>query len=199
MPVQPFSPNNFFETSKQTAEGPAELQAFVSRACSLRFCTLYLHLHHPAYARFSGDPTIGQQRKAQGRQSASQPTTAHRLILPPSPDPVVGLGSPTTDARVPNVRFGAGFLGGFLGGDRRIKIGNTNFRVSQGCSFCCLGSPSAAQHTTIQLHPRLHSYSTSGPDLVIDDQDATHYNYCHYRHQQGPRKTLHGASQAVHN
>lgn len=111
MPNQPLSPNDFFETSKQTAAGEAELQASVSRACRLCFCTLYLHLHHPAYARFSGDPTIGQQRKAQGRQSASQPTTTHRLILPPSPDPVVELGSPTTDARVPQSVFGADFLG----------------------------------------------------------------------------------------
>lgn len=100
-------PNFSKRQSKRQRRKPSCKRLSVSSLpSSVRICTLYLPLAPSQPTPDSaGDPTIGQQREAQGRQSASQPTTAHRLILPLSPDPVVGLGSPTTDARVPYVPF----------------------------------------------------------------------------------------------
>lgn len=83
-----------FETSKQTAVGESELQASVL-LCLAWTCTIQ---PTPDSAE---DPTIGQQREAQGRQSAKS------ADLRTSPDPVVGLGSPTTDARIPRSVLGA--------------------------------------------------------------------------------------------
>lgn len=129
-------PTRIFRNVK--ANGRGESRA--ASVCLCRACQFCAHLHLvpapctiPAYARFSGGyPTIGQQREAQGRQSASQPTTTHRLILPLSPDPVVGLGSPTTDARVPYIPF----WGRILGGDstRTIKIAKQHEHIQVASS-----------------------------------------------------------------
>lgn len=144
VPIQPFSPEEFFETSKQTAEGPAELQAFVCLACKsglLHFVPVLAPSQPTPDSAGSDYRPAAESTRAPVSQSADHSTSTHPSTIARS-----GSGTGLTDHRSKSTSVR--FRGRILGGDRRIKIGYTTFPVSRGCSFCCLEGPSAAQHIT---------------------------------------------------